>query len=297
MTLALGIDMGGTATRWAARDRAGQIVARGAAAGASAHLFAPEARAGFIAALEEVVRASPGPVAALHAGLTGHDDAAGAESRAVMAKVFGADIPITVTDDVELAFHAVFRPGEGHLIVAGTGSVGLSIAARGAITRVGGRGILIDDAGSGGWIALRALDGLLRARDRDGDFRAAPGLCAALSGMIGGDADWPAIRAFVYGGDRGRIGTLAQAVAQAAQGGDQLAQDVLDRAARELARLAQVLIARCGPAPVAFVGGVLRLDPRIKAGLTAALPDTNLLFPTIDAAATAAALALQKATA
>lgn len=292
--LALGLDMGGTATRWAVCDRAGRIVARGNAAGASAHLFNPEARAGFVAALQAVARAAPGPVAALRAGLTGHDAAAETEARAALADVFGAGLPITVTDDVELAFHAAFRPGEGHLVLAGTGSVGFSLSARGEATRVGGRGLLIDDAGSGGWIALRALDGLLRGLDRDGDFRAAPALAAALSDLLGAPADWPLIRAAVYGGDRGRIGTLAQAVARAAREGDSLAQEVMARAAQELARLAGALIARCGPAPVAFAGGVLDLDPRIRRDLAAALPGAALCFPKIDAAAAAAKLALQE---
>lgn len=295
MTLALGIDMGGTATRWVLRDRAGPV-ARGQVAGASAHLFNPVSRAAFMAVLTAIRAALPGPVAAVHAGLTGHDDAAASDARAVLAGVFGADIPITVSDDVELAFHATFRPGAGHLVIAGTGSVGVSISAAGQVTRVGGRGMLIDDAGSGSWIALSALDALLRAQDRDGDFRAAPGLHAALSAMIGKDLGWPDIRGFVYGSDRGRIGTLAQAVAVAAGQGDAVAREVLARAAQELARLGRVLITRCGPAPVAFVGGVLRLDG-IIAALEQALPDIRLMFPEIDAADTAARLALGKATA
>lgn len=292
MTLALGIDMGGTATRWVLRDGAGQV-ARGEVGGASAHLFNPQSRAAFIAVLVAIRAALPGPVTAVHAGLTGHDDAAASEARAAMAGIFGAAVRITVSDDVELAFHAAFRPGAGHLVIAGTGSVGLSVSVAGQVTRVGGRGMLIDDAGSGSWIALRALEALLRAEDRDGDFRATPELHAALSEMIGTDLAWPDIRALVYGSDRGRIGSLAQAVALAAARGDALACDVLTRAARELARLAEVLIARCGPAPVAFVGGVLRLDG-IGVGLAQALPGTRLMFPEIDAADTAARLALEK---
>lgn len=293
MTLALGIDMGGTATRWVMRDGSGQIVARGAAGGASAHLFNPQTRAAFVAVLEEIARALPGHATCIHAGLTGHDDAAAPEARALLAGIFGAGIPVSVSDDVELAFHAVFRPGGGHLVVAGTGSVGLSVSAAGQVTRVGGRGMLIDDAGSGSWIALRALDALLRAQDRDGDFRAAPDLHGALSAMIGSDLTWPDIRAFVHGGDRGRIGTLAQAVSRAAARGDVMARGVMERTPVELARLAATLIARCGAGPVAFVGGVLRLDG-ISAGLARALPGAQLIFPEIDAAATAAQYALEK---
>lgn len=291
MILALGIDMGGTATRWVARDEAGRVT-RGTAPGASAHLFNPETRAGFLGVLRGIAAELPAAPSAVHAGLTGHDDAAGIEARAALAAIFGAGATITVSDDVALAWRAVFGAGRGHLVVAGTGSIGYSAAADGTATRVGGRGMLIDDGGSGSWIALCALDALLRAFDRDGDFRAARILHERIAAAVGGPG-WPDIRAFVYGSDRGRIGVLARAVAEAAAEGDPLACAVLDRAVEELARIARVLIARCGPAPVAFIGGVLRLDPRIAAGLRAALPGTDLLFPEVDAALAAATLAFE----
>lgn len=290
----LGIDMGGTATRWVLVDAAGAEVGRGAVGGASAHLFNAAARAALVAVLRDIAGQVPGPLAGLHAGLTGHDDGAGDAARALFAQVFGTrPAAIAITDDVELAFHAAFAPGAGHLIVAGTGSVGLSIAQDGRITRVGGRGMLIDDAGSASWIALRALEALFQAEDRDGDFRAAPTLAQALWAAMGGQG-WPGARTFVYGADRGRIGTLARAVDEAAQAGDPVARAVLIRAGQELARLAQVLVARCGPGPVAVVGGVARA-PLVIDSLARALPGIALATPPIDAALTAAHLARAKA--
>lgn len=286
--------MGGTATRWVLVDSKGAEVSRGAAGGASAHLFNPAARAALVAALREIAVQVPGPLAGLHAGLTGHDDGAGGEATALFAQVFDTHpTAIGITDDVELAFHAAFAPGTGHLIVAGTGSVGLSVSPDGGVTRVGGRGILIDDAGSASWIALRALDALFRAQDRDGDFRAAPALARAFEAAVGAKG-WPGARAFVYGADRGRIGTLAQAVASAARAEDPFATAVLAGAGKELARLAQALIARCGPSSVALVGGVAN-EPMVAASFTHALPGTKVVFPSIDAALTAAQLSRAKA--
>src|SRR5690606_321284 len=115
---------------------------------------------------------------------------------------------------------ANFAPGEGHLVAAGTGSVGLHIAQDGSFVRVGGRGILIDDAGSGSWIALKALDQIYRILDHTGSFARAEALAEQMFAEIGGNR-WHDVRQFIYAGDRGRIGSLAVAVARAAEAGDE----------------------------------------------------------------------------
>ena len=53
------------------------------------------------------------------------------------------------------------------------------------------------------------------------------------------------------------------------------------------------MLGRCGPGPIALVGGVLRLHPMIFDTVREALPDVRLGRPEIDAAATAAQLALK----
>ncbi|MBP0575292.1 hypothetical protein J8J27_31715, partial [Mycobacterium tuberculosis] len=83
--------------------------------------------------------------------------------------------------------------------------------------QVGGRGILVDDGGSGAWIALAALKALFRRIDAVGRPDGMEILAAAIAEAVGGDG-WPPVRAYVYGGERGRIGQLAPAVARAAAG-------------------------------------------------------------------------------
>jgi N-acetylglucosamine kinase-like BadF-type ATPase len=83
-------------------------------------------------------------------------------------------------------------------------------------------------------------------------------------------------------------------VARAADAGDAQALALMTRAGTELARLAQALLARCGPAPVAAVGGVLHLHPAIRAGFEDALPGITPTYPTPDAASHAARMALQR---
>ncbi|WP_274426026.1 N-acetylglucosamine kinase [Chelativorans sp. YIM 93263] len=289
----LGIDVGGTGSRWALVDATGRLIARGKATGATGHLFRPEARANFSETIAEIAQQVEKPVAAIVAGVTGLGEMTAPEARALIGETTGCP-PDTVraTDDIELAFRIHFAPGGGHLVAAGTGSIALHITASGEHIRVGGRGILIDDAGSGAWIALRALSAIYHRIDETGGPADAQRLAEALFSAVGG-ASWDAVRAFVYGGDRGRIGGLAQAVAKAAQAGDPVAGALLDEAAGELARLANALLSRGGPAPVAFVGGVLTLDPRIKSAILASLPDVAVEFPTLDAALSAARIASQ----
>ena len=196
---------------------------------------------------------------------------------------------VTIVNDMVLAWHAVWPRGGGHLVSAGTGSVGFSLH-RGAMILVGGRGALIDDAGSAAWIALRALDALWRRIDETGAPRGAEMLADALFGALGG-GDWDATRRFVYGRDRGAIGSLARPVAEAAHRGDPLARDLMARAGTELARLARALVARAGDAPVAVIGGVLTLHPAIRTAIEAATPGLALVWPAPDAAARAATLA------
>ncbi|WP_052732105.1 N-acetylglucosamine kinase [Devosia geojensis] len=289
----LGIDIGGTASRWVVADGGGAVVTRGAAAGATGHLFNPAEREKFAGVIATIAaEAQPHlPVAGAFLGVTGLGERAYDDARAIAGAAIGLTPDrVGASDDMELAFRATFAPGAGHLISAGTGSVGLHVAADGELVRVGGRGILIDDGGSGTWIALTALDKIYRLIDETGSTDGARLLADALFAAMGGD-DWSATRAYIYGSDRGRIGALAQVVAGAADKGDPLALAILEDAARELARLGHALVNRAGNKPIGYVGGVIGLHRVIKPGLIAALAGCEVVFPTIDAAHHAARMA------
>lgn len=292
----LGIDVGGTAARWVVVDEGGAELTRGSANGATGHLFAEAERSRFEVMAANIARAAPAAISAIHAGITGLGPKAHADARAILGGEFGiSSDAVTAGDDMELAYLSTFVPGEGHMVAAGTGSIGLHIPAKGEAIRVGGRGILIDDGGSGTWIALTALNELYHRIDETGAAAGAQRLADALYAAIGG-ATWDDVRAFVYGSDRGRIGTLAQAVSAAATAGDPLALSILSRAAGELTRLARALIARAGRLPVAFVGGVIDLHPAIRPAVIEKLAGMDVAFPRIDAAFHAAQMARSLAT-
>jgi N-acetylglucosamine kinase-like BadF-type ATPase len=289
----LGIDVGGTASRWAVVDETGRTIARGNVGGATGHLFNPAERMRFATILAAIRDSSVTAVAGICIGVTGLGAAVQQDAGTLVAETFGIPAEaVTASDDVILAFRAAFAPGTGHLIAAGTGSIGVHLTAAGELVRVGGRGILIDDGGSGTWIALNAIDRLFRRIDETGEPSGARILADKLAEAVGGDG-WDAMRSYVYGSDRGRIGQLATPVAQAADLGDPLASAVLYDAIDELARLGRALISRAGLLPVAFTGGVIELSPMMRPGLKRALPNADVLFPTIDAAISAAHIARQ----
>ena len=296
--LGLGLDAGGTATRWLLIDSHDQERARGEVGGFSATQLGtvqqPLLDAG-LAELSQALRALPRPTH-VYGGLTGFDGAAGDASgplHARLAQALGIDASaVTLVSDIELACRATFEPGRGILVMAGTGSIAAHLRADGRLERAGGRGSLLDDGGSGYWIAREALRSVWRREDASPGAWQSSALARALFARIGGDS-WARTREFVASAPRGEFGALATAVAEAARGGDADAQVLLHRAGTELARIALALTARCGAQPVALAGRVPLLDERIVAALRAALaPGTVLTLAQPDAAHAAALLAL-----
>lgn len=290
----LGIDIGGTASRWVACDEGGVELSRGRGPGATGHLFNPAEKTRLETALRAIAAAlaAEGLVArSVTAGITGYGAGAFAELQALLLPIFGIEAArLVITDDIVLAYAANFLPGEGHLVSAGTGSIGVFIGAgEEGFVRVGGRGILIDDAGSGSWIALRALDKMFRTLDQTGSFGDCEKLAHHLLEAVGG-TEWHHVRQFVYAGDRGRIGTLAVAVAKAAVEGDSSARAILERAGEELAKLALALVARAGTRPIGFIGGALDLHPLILETIKRQLIGYDVRLLNADSALAAARL-------
>jgi glucosamine kinase len=276
----LGLDAGGTATRWALADGTGVVFARGEAPPLSGlMLLDAPGRAALVAALgalkSGLAAATPMPPAALWAGITGFDAAQSAALAIELSNSLGVEARcVVLASDIELACRAAFAPGAGIVVYAGTGSIAAHLAADGQLHRAGGRGAVLDDAGGGHWIAREALKRVWRAEDHaPGAWRQSP-LAQALFDALGG-SDWSTTRGFVYGASRGELGRLALAVAHAAES-DPAALALLHEAGAELARLALALRQRLGPLPVALAGRVFALHPGIEAALRGALPGADI---------------------
>jgi glucosamine kinase len=294
----LGLDAGGTATRWLLIDAQGRELGRGEVAGFSASQLGTVQQPLLDAALAELaaaLREQPRPTR-LYGGLTGFDgssaDALG-PLHARLAQALGLQAEaVSLVSDIELACRASFAPGHGILVMAGTGSIAAHLRADGRLERAGGRGSLLDDGGSGYWIAREALRGVWRREDATPGAWRSSALARHLFAHIGGDP-WARTREFVANATRGEFGALATAVAAAAREGDADAQVILHRAGIELARIALALTARCGAQPVAVAGGAATLDERILAALRGALAaGTRVALARPDGALAAAHLAL-----
>lgn len=207
------------------------------------------------------------------AGFSGYSDDAAQRQRLEALVAQALQLPggtVAVVSDITLAYLDCFAPGEGYLVYAGTGSIAVGMDRDGRLHRAGGRGGLLDDGGSGYWIAREALQHVWRAEDE------APGcwcdsvLARTMFAQIGGST-WPQTRDFVYQGSRGQVGELALAVAGAAREGDAVARDILHRAGLELARLAAALTRRHGPRPIALAGRAAQLHPLIPGAMRDAL--------------------------
>lgn len=273
--LGLGIDAGGSQTRWALAAPPGTIVAEGAVRGMSALQVRQSGALGETLSTLAAAALAHGKPARVCAGFTGLGDEADTLRGLIGSPLGLPPEAVMVTSDIEIAYRDVFAPGEGYVIYAGTGSVAAFLDAEGALHRAGGRGVAIDDGGGGYWIAREAMRRVWRAEDENpGGWRESP-LAKALFEQVGG-SDWDHTRVYVYGGDRGDMGKLALAVAKAA-GEDPAAREILAAAGRELARLALAMARRYGPRPLALTGRAAQLHPLIAESMRASLPPTMQL--------------------
>ena len=271
----LGIDGGASSTKWALFSADGAVLRQGRLGSMTGHLFSPEDEAALrsrLADLADTLESRPGAVVAGISGLQGH---AGPIFRAALADTFGLpERLIRVVSDLQLAYAAHFPPGEGVLVYAGTGSVACFYTPGGELLRAGGHGFLLGDEGGAFWQGRQALRAVLHAQD---EGRPLPTLLAQELSTLIGNLDWPQVRAWVYGGGRGAVATLAPAVDLAALAGDVVAQEVMQQAGRALADLALVIQNRVsseyqpGSPPVALCGGAA--NDLVRAAFAAALPD------------------------
>lgn len=275
MPLALGLDAGGSGTKWTLL-RGDEVQARGVAPPLTAALL--ETAAGEVA-LQALLAALPDCPEALHAGLPGlsRGTPAAEEMRVRLAAFFGlASESVSVENDLDLAYLAHFAPGEGVLLYAGTGSIAYHVTASGEVIRAGGWGYRIGDDGGGFSLGRAALRWLT---DRIDLGEVPDSLLAAEVASVTSGLDWDTLRAFAYGTPgAAAIARLAPAVGRAADGGDGTALALLDAAARSLAELARRVQERAGPLFVVATGGALRISPLFPAALAKVLPGVRVTW-------------------
>jgi len=189
-----------------------------------------------------------GPIEVVALGLTGYPQAPGA------AGAFAADIgELLAADEVRLAqdmvtAHAGALPdGYGVVVAAGTGLVCLAVDRDGNWRKLDGHGYLFGDAGSAFAIGRAGLVAVQRARDGRGPATKL--------------ADTPLDPVALYRSSTlvDDVARFAPEVLRCAAEGDPVANDLVVRAAGDIAETISAAVAHLageGPVPVACVGGL-----------------------------------------
>jgi glucosamine kinase len=168
--------------------------------------------------------------------------------------------------DGYLAMLGAFEGGEGGVVIAGTGSIGVTYKER--LVRVGGYGFPVSDEGSGADLGLNALRHALRTLDG----RAAPSAFSrAMLARFGNDA--AEVTAWMDEASATDYATLAPIVVEHASAGDAVARRLMQDAAARIAEIVEALFAKGAP-QIALIGGVAEpLKPYMPPALVARLAE------------------------
>lgn len=190
-----------------------------------------------------------------------------------------------VVGDLNIAHVGALDRRPGVLVIAGTGSSSLGIAADGRMLRMGGWGPIYGDDGSGYQIGRAALNAAAKACDGYGPpTMLVEYICRALG--ISSFRDSPDLvyqRHFSVS----EIAGLTRPVQQAATAGDAVANTILSAAAEDLATLAVSVLQRLfsgEPSPlVSFAGSLLASCDTMRTQFTQAIrravPTAQVIAP------------------
>jgi N-acetylglucosamine kinase-like BadF-type ATPase len=296
----LGVDGGGTKTDFLLIDEDGRELAThrgGSAYYLETGLEAPETLlAGGITATLQAAGLTAEQLTYSFIGLPAHGEDSGLAPRldALAASVLPA-ARFRCGNDMVCGWAGALAGRDGINLVAGTGSIAYGEwAARTA--RAGGWGELFSDEGSAYWVAREAL--ALFSRMSDGRAGKGP-LYELVRHRFGlqGDLD---LCAAIYGPPalaRSELAALAPLVTRAAADGDPAAQQLIVRAAAELATLVHAVrnaleVPPQALLPVSYSGGMFALGEillgPLRDALEAAEPPYEFVVPKLTTAAGAA---------
>jgi N-acetylglucosamine kinase-like BadF-type ATPase len=282
----LGVDGGGTKTRFALIDGDGQLLAE-AQRGTTyhPHVGLDGVRAILADGVADVLHAagrSTADIAHAFFGLPayGEDSHATALLQTFPEAILGHR-RYTCDNDMVCGWAGSLACADGINIVAGTGSIGYG-QRHGTAARAGGWGEAFSDEGSAYWIAIRGLNAY--SRMSDGRLPKGP-LHGILNAHFKLDNDLD-ICAHVYGekaSPRSDLAQLSRQVADAAGAGDAAAIAIFHDAGRELAQICDALrlalhFEAGEPVPVSYSGGAFNAGDLLLAPFGDALHAASSAF-------------------
>lgn len=262
----LGIDAGGTKTVCLLADDRGRIVAESRGGGANLQAAGElEVEKVLHRVMDEALGDRDIRPAAICLGIAGVDRDDDAEAvRGIMRRI-GFKTRALVVNDALIALVAGAGDRPGVVVVAGTGSIAYGRDVRGRAARAGGWGYLLGDEGGGFWIGRAALTAVVRQFDGRGPRTLLTEMVLAEMHLLSPPQLIHAI--YVRGLHRYAIASIAPIVQHAADGGDAVAAEIIERAAGELAAAAASVILRLDMRgdsfPTILAGGIFRGLPSI----------------------------------
>lgn len=256
MALFLGLDGGGTKTQAVLMDESRRELGRGAGGPCNIATCAPEVVAASVReavrGVMESARLTGVPkleaVCAAVAGFTAKG------RRAEFGGFLESQFPgakCRVEPDYVAAYWGASEGAPGVVVIAGTGSVVYGRNEQGVCTRVGGRGFLLGDSGSGFSMGLGALGAALRCRDgrrrpNGPDRKSHRRFVKRVLDKIGAEDQEDLVEWVYRDFTPQRIASLAPSVGAWADNGDEIAIQLLQLAGRDLAAAARQAVEDLG---------------------------------------------------
>lgn len=286
MKLFLGIDGGGTKTKFTLCRENGSILAESIQPTSHFLQIGLESVTKVLSAGVDAVCSSAGAaredICYTFVGCPGFGDTESTTPAILDAvkKAMG-QIPHTVGNDCESSLAGALAGACGISLIAGTGSMGCGKNEAGTVLRCGGwHHSLGSDEGSGYWISWQLLKEFTRQSDgRDEKTPLYDAVKAALDIDIDGDVITRVVDE--WGMDRTRVASLSRLISPLYDSGDPHAVRILAEAARELADMAVALYRLLqfeGQIPVSYTGGVFQLGERLLAPLRQRLSERNMVL-------------------
>lgn len=169
----------------------------------------------------------------------------------ICKEAFG-DRPFVVESDVRIAIEGALDGHDGIVVIAGTGSIALSLKNN-KLTRCGGWGYQLGDEGSAYWIAKKMFNTF--CKEIDGRLEKTV-LYDLIMEECDLDIDYDIIT-FMNSLDRTSIASYAYINGLAANQGDPYAIEIYKQAALEIRSLIQTLLKQHDLTPrISYIGGV-----------------------------------------
>lgn len=201
---------------------------------------------------------------------------------------------IRIGSDAIAALEGAFAGKPGAILISGTGSILFAKDNNERIHRVGGWGRYIGDEGSGYAIGRDCVTAVARQMDGRGKE-------TSLSRLLKDEKGIDNSQAMITGVYQSKLelASLAPLVVRAATGGDEVAAEILKRAARDLAEHVRAILPHLtGEIHMVLSGSVIASDNLLSRSLRQLLQDNfpNIIIqePEFSPAVGAALLALKK---